>query len=262
LFDGVNPVQETSGSTVLANILTGLGIDDFLIRFDITAGTTSHFLLDASGSAVALSDSAGAVQTEYTYDPFGRTSITGISNTNSFQFTRRENDGTGLYYYRARYYHPELQRFISEDPIGFGGGDANLYAYVRNNPTNFVDPSGYDREAAGETFQPGLPAGLPGGPKGDTPGLGGIINALNETLGFQAGADFSRELAIELYKYWYRFNCDTTVFVCMNRWHPSGTISIVTGYSGRPATPPLVEIGGPIVCVPAPVRGVNRCCSN
>jgi hypothetical protein len=45
-------------------------------------------------------------------------------------------------YYRARYYHPTLQRFISEDPIGFEGGDVNLYAYVANAPMDFVDPSG------------------------------------------------------------------------------------------------------------------------
>jgi RHS repeat-associated protein len=45
-------------------------------------------------------------------------------------------------YCRARYYHPGLQRFISEDPIGFGGGDFNLYAYVRNNPLGNRDPLG------------------------------------------------------------------------------------------------------------------------
>src|SRR5206468_7626035 len=47
-----------------------------------------------------------------------------------------------LYCYRARYYHPTLQRFISEDPIGVGGGAVNLYAYVLNDPVNLVDPSG------------------------------------------------------------------------------------------------------------------------
>jgi len=45
-------------------------------------------------------------------------------------------------YCRARYYHPGLQRFISEDPLGFGGGDPNLYAYVFNAPTELRDPSG------------------------------------------------------------------------------------------------------------------------
>jgi len=145
LHDGVNPVQETSGATVLANILPGLDIDEFLTRTDAGAGVTSNFLTDALGSAVALADSAGTVQTEYTYEPFGKTTATGVSNTNPFQYTGRENDGTGLYYYRGRYYHPGLQRFISEDPIGFRGRDWNLFAYVFNNPLLFIDPFGFDK---------------------------------------------------------------------------------------------------------------------
>lgn len=51
---------------------------------------------------------------------------------------------TGLSYYRARYYHPTLQRFISEDPIEFLGGDFNLYSYVLNNPLYYTDPTGLD----------------------------------------------------------------------------------------------------------------------
>lgn len=157
LFDGVNPVQETSGATVLANMLTGLGRDDFFTRTDVGAGATSSFLTDPLGSVLALADSAGTIQTEYTYEPFGRSTVTGASNTNPFQYTGRENDGTGLYYYRARYYQPGLQRFISEDPI-LSAGNPNVpfsvpgllrnpltlhaYAYVRNNPMNFVDPTG------------------------------------------------------------------------------------------------------------------------
>jgi RHS repeat-associated protein len=47
-------------------------------------------------------------------------------------------------YCRARYYHPGLQRFIAEDPVGFAGGDWNLYSYVRNSPLAFVDPRGLD----------------------------------------------------------------------------------------------------------------------
>jgi RHS repeat-associated protein len=49
-------------------------------------------------------------------------------------------------YCRARYYHPGRQRFISEDPIEFDAGDINLYAYVSNAPTRFVDPLGLEKE--------------------------------------------------------------------------------------------------------------------
>src|SRR5579875_2894593 len=54
----------------------------------------------------------------------------------------RENDGAGLYSYRARYYSPTFQRFIAQDPIGFAGGDPNMYRYVYDNPVNGRDPSG------------------------------------------------------------------------------------------------------------------------
>ena len=71
--------------------------------------------------------------------------VTGEISDNPFQYTGRENDGTGLYYYRARYYSPELQRFISEDPIGLAGGDVNFFAYVGNDPVNWVDQLGLTR---------------------------------------------------------------------------------------------------------------------
>ncbi len=47
-----------------------------------------------------------------------------------------------LYYYRARWYDPAIGQFISEDPLGFGAGDANLHRHVGNSPVTFVDPSG------------------------------------------------------------------------------------------------------------------------
>jgi len=60
-----------------------------------------------------------------------------------FRFTGREyDDFTGLHYYRARWYDSNLGRFISEDPIGFAGGDVNLYGYVGNGPLDGTDPSG------------------------------------------------------------------------------------------------------------------------
>jgi RHS repeat-associated protein len=140
VYDGLNPVQEKNGSTVTANLLTGLGIDQVLTRTD-SAGTRELFT-DALGSTVALADTAGVVQTSYTYEPFGGTTQSGSASTNSYRYTGREDDGTGLMYYRARYYSPRLQRFISEDPIGFRGRQANLYGYVRNAPTRYIDPYG------------------------------------------------------------------------------------------------------------------------
>jgi RHS repeat-associated protein len=66
----------------------------------------------------------------------------GQTNASSFQYTGRENDGTGLSFDRARYYNPTLGRFISEDPIGFRGGRVNLYSYVENSPVDHSDPMG------------------------------------------------------------------------------------------------------------------------
>ena len=118
LYDERNPVQENSGAAILANILPALGIDEFLARTDISSGLTSFFLSDALGSSIALTDSSGLVRTEYTYEPFGRTTLGGAADTNSYQYTGRENDDVGLYYYRARYLHPTFGSFVAEDPIG------------------------------------------------------------------------------------------------------------------------------------------------
>jgi RHS repeat-associated protein len=140
VYDGLNPVQEKAGATVTANLLTGLGIDEFFTRTD-GVGVRS-LLPDALGSTVALGDGTGTLQTQYTYEPFGITTQTGTASTSSYKFTGREDDGSGLMYYRARYYQPRLQRFMSEDLIGLEGEAVNLYGYVGDNPLNYVDPYG------------------------------------------------------------------------------------------------------------------------
>lgn len=141
LYDGVNPVQELNGVTPTANFLTGLRYDEYFRRTD-SAGARD-FVTDALGSTITLTDSTGATQTQYTYEPFGKLISSGQSSGNSYTYTGRENDSaTNLMFYRARYYSPTYQRFISQDPIGFAGGDVNLYAYVGNKPVNFIDPYG------------------------------------------------------------------------------------------------------------------------
>lgn len=140
LFDGINSVQEQGvDGSAIANILTGFGADQTLARTD--AAGTHRFLTDALGSTLALADSDGTLSAQYVYDPFGGTSSSG-STLNPTQYTGRENDGTGLYYYRARYYSAGTGRFISEDPVGLLSRDINFYRYAFGNPTRYRDPSG------------------------------------------------------------------------------------------------------------------------
>lgn len=156
LYDGLNAVQETQGGTVNP-ILTGLGIDERFARNE--GATRSYFLTDALGSTVALADTGGSVIQKYQYDPYGNTTGT-AGTTNPYQYTGRENDGLGLYYYRARYYSPGMGRFISEDPLGFGGGQSNFYAYVGGNPLSYIDRTGKGPVEAGIGFAVGFGFGL------------------------------------------------------------------------------------------------------
>jgi RHS repeat-associated protein len=140
LYDEVNVVQESLGGTPTSNRLLGPGIDENFLTVDATG--TRVPLSDALGSTVAVTDSNGNLSAWYAYEPFGRTTVNGSTGTDIYQFTGRDNDGTGLYYLRSRYYDPSSGRFISADPIGFGGGP-NVYAYAEGDPINLRDPLGH-----------------------------------------------------------------------------------------------------------------------
>lgn len=139
LYDGWNAAQETRGGNA-TSILGGLAIDERFARTDVSGRT--YFLTDALNSTVGLTDSSGALVEQYSYAPYGAVTASNSSFDNPFQYTGRENDGTGLDFYRARYYAPEMGRFISEDPMGFAGGQSNFYAYSYGNPVDFIDPTG------------------------------------------------------------------------------------------------------------------------
>ncbi|MBE9136916.1 hypothetical protein IQ254_06825 [Nodosilinea sp. LEGE 07088] len=123
--------------------LHGLGIDQILAE-ETANGDVHWALTDHQGSVRDIIDNSGATLNRLVYDSFGRvTSETNPAFDFRFGYTGRERDeATGLMYYRARYYDPAVGRFLSEDPLGFGAGDANLYRYVFNSPTNYADPSG------------------------------------------------------------------------------------------------------------------------
>jgi RHS repeat-associated protein len=104
-----------------------------------------HF--DATGHTIALTNATKTIMNKYAYTPFGV--IAGQTETipQPFKYAGQHGvmaESNGLYYMRARYYDPAVKRFISEDPLGFDGGDLNLYAYVGNNPVMGVDPSGLE----------------------------------------------------------------------------------------------------------------------
>ena len=140
LYDGANIVQELQGGTPVANDLAGLNLDEVFARS--TASGTESLLTDALGSTIGLGNSTGAVATRYTYDPYGTPTAAGAASSNSFSFTGRERDPTGLEYDRARYYSPKLGRFISQDPLGPATSGPNLYLYAGNSPTSYTDPTG------------------------------------------------------------------------------------------------------------------------
>ncbi|HND54131.1 MAG TPA: RHS repeat-associated core domain-containing protein, partial [Pirellulaceae bacterium] len=134
------------GSTPTPDVvyLVGEKVDELIAQQKV-GGTTTWTLADQQGTIRDLVDQNGALLDHASLDSFGNIlAHTATSVDNRFWFTGREFDGeTGLYYYRARYYQPNNGRFISEDSVGFNGGDYNTYRYVRNSPSNANDPSGH-----------------------------------------------------------------------------------------------------------------------
>jgi RHS repeat-associated protein len=142
VYDGAQVIGEIAGGTIDPTILSSLAVDDAVARYG-TQGTLTY-LTDALGSVLALAKDDQSLQAFYAYTPYGESQVLGDDQGNSIQYTGRENDQTGLYFYRARYYDPALKRFISEDPIGLIAGN-NVYAYVNGSPADARDPYGFQR---------------------------------------------------------------------------------------------------------------------
>jgi RHS repeat-associated protein len=145
VYDGADVWGDVSSSNSLQmRYFHGDTLDQLFARMSGNGSATAWYLTDHLGSVRNLVDGSGNLQDTISYDPFGNV----LSESNSsfgdrYKYTGRELDSeTNLQYNRSRYYDAAHGRWISQDPIGFAAGDANLYRYVANQPTGANDPIG------------------------------------------------------------------------------------------------------------------------
>jgi RHS repeat-associated protein len=104
-----------------------------------------YFVYDGLGSCRALVSSSGVVVAKYDYDVYGSIRGQEGQRANSFKYVAQighpTDEETGLIYMRARYYDPEIGRFITEDPAREYD---NWYFYGNANPVNYIDIHGFD----------------------------------------------------------------------------------------------------------------------
>ena len=150
LYDGIQCVEERISDSMTKQFVWGLYIDE-LLEIELADSSKYYPLQDLLYRTNALTDSNGSITEKYDTDVYGKTLIFDASDnpksnpTCEFLFTgRRFDTESELYFYRARYYNPELGRFISKDPIGYMAGSLSLYEYVGSKPIKWVDPMGLE----------------------------------------------------------------------------------------------------------------------
>ncbi|TWT29631.1 RHS repeat-associated core domain-containing protein [Blastopirellula retiformator] len=153
-------LQLDSTGDVDHRMLWGAAVDQILAD-ENDAGDVHWMLTDNQNTVRDIAEYDDATDTtsivnHIAYSVFGEvTSQTNSSlDTLPFYYTARYFDeATGLQYNTNRWYNPELNRWMSQDPIGFEAGDANLYRYVGNGHLNGVDPSGLDKSDTNEEIE-------------------------------------------------------------------------------------------------------------
>jgi RHS repeat-associated protein len=155
-YDGLTPIIERDASGMLtAQTVRGIGYgggigsvisrtSSFINNKGKLKYKTLYYHYDGLGNVVKLSNANANGAGNYAYDAFGNDLANENTNTenNPYEFSTKETSAvTGLTYFGARYYDPKLGRWITKDPMGMIDGP-NLYAYVGNNPINFIDPWG------------------------------------------------------------------------------------------------------------------------
>jgi len=141
-------VAYTRGKDLSGSLEGAGGIGGLLALTDLKSSISNpaHYFYhaDGNGNVTMLINSNQLAAAKYLYDPFGNVlSASGpLAELNLYRFSSKEVQGaSGLVYYGRRFYDPNLHRWINRDPIEERGG-INLYGFVRNSPTHYVDRNG------------------------------------------------------------------------------------------------------------------------
>ncbi len=149
LYDSGVPIFEMTSAGALSASNT-FGANGLVSRR--TGTTTIFYMFDERGNTIHRLNSSQAIQSVGTTDAYGLTTIkppvSGTTQADPFngmgaQFGYYYEFNPGIFYLTNRYYDPVNARFLTRDPIGYGGG-MNLYGYVKNNPIGRADPNGTD----------------------------------------------------------------------------------------------------------------------
>ena len=141
---------EWTGSTVTMKSYYYAGATRAAMRTGTSTGTVNYLLGDHLGSQALTLTSAGArlnTNTELRYYPYGLARYNTNNQLTSYNFTgQRKDSGSGLLFYNARWYDPQVGRFLQADTLVPAPGDPqslNRYSYVGNRPVRFTDPTGH-----------------------------------------------------------------------------------------------------------------------
>ncbi|WP_337175299.1 putative Ig domain-containing protein [Paludisphaera sp.] len=135
--------HDGTGATTSRFFQAGSAADGPAAVWDASEGLI-HYLKDRLGTVRGVTDASASPIDVIGYAAFGRViSAVDAAGSDRTRFTGRVlDDSTGLQHHSSRYYDAALGRWTQRDPIGFGGGDVNLYRYVANSPMNGTDPTG------------------------------------------------------------------------------------------------------------------------
>ena len=145
-LQGEQIIAERYGSNLIKFYYDATGVCGFNYN-----ETDYYYLKNIQGDILRIYNKSGTLYAEYSYDAWGKctikTNVSGIATINPFRYRGYYYDTeTELYYLNARYYDPEVGRFISIDAIEYLSPETtnglNLYAYCLNNPVMYMDPAG------------------------------------------------------------------------------------------------------------------------